>query len=73
MKFIDLTKPLWEGMPIGSTFPTDAYFRMDAALHYETHGYWMYSMHLDVEAGTCFMMPSQGAKHRNGPKLSTSS
>lgn len=47
----------------------DSYFKIETALRYETHGYWMYSMTLDVEAGTCFMMPSQNAKYKDGRKL----
>lgn len=69
MRLIDLTMPLWKGMPVCSTFPMNTSFRIEDSLCYETHGYRMYAITVDTEGGTCFMQPSQSARHRSGRML----
>jgi len=69
MRLIDLTMPLWQGMPVCSTFPMNTSFKIEDSLSYETHGYRMYAITLDTEAGTCFMQPSQNVRYRHGRML----
>jgi len=69
VRSIDLSMPLWEGMPVTSTFPFNTHFRLEYSWTYEKNGYIMYGITLDTEGGTCFMQPSQHVKYKDGRKL----
>ncbi|MBI2288467.1 MAG: hypothetical protein HYU83_05810, partial [Chloroflexi bacterium] len=78
MKFIDLTMPLYEGMPAGyghmafKNHPMwpDA-FDMAETRSYEPHGSVMHVYTIFCEPGTRFILPSYGKQYRYGPTLDT--
>lgn len=69
MKIIDLTMPIYEGMPFGTLWPYEQQVIIESPLKWEKHGLRLDNLHMFCEPGTRLVMPSLGAARKDEPKV----
>ena len=69
MKIIDLTMPIYEGMPCGTLWPYERAVVIESPLTWEKHGLRLDNLTMFCEPGTRLVMPSLGASRKDEPKV----